>query len=123
MNSGTCWPNTARSPASVAPVNETNPRLQITLDGSCLVLEGEVDAHTAPALAERLDPLPPGDADVALDMKAVEFIDSSGLRVLVDAHHRAEQHQRRLILRSPSAAVSRLLEISGLSDHLVVTTD
>lgn len=86
-----------------------------------MVLGGEVDAHTAPELAAHLDPLP-GDAgtDVVLDLGGVDFIDSSGLRVLVEANRTATEADRRLVLRSPSPAVQRLLEISGLTGHLHV---
>jgi anti-sigma B factor antagonist len=45
-------------------------------------------------------------------------MDSSGLRVVIDAHQRALDAGRRLVLRHPTSAVQRLLEISGLSDHL-----
>lgn len=101
-------------------MNETNPRLQIGLDGNALVLVGEIDAHTAPDLAAHLDPLPGTSGDVIVDLADVTFIDSSGLRVLVEAHHRSTAAERRFTLRSPSTAVIRLLEISGLSDHLGV---
>ena len=51
----------------------------------------------------------------------IEFIDSSGLRVLVEAHQRAAAGGRSLVIHRPSVAVKRLLEISGLSEHLTVT--
>jgi anti-anti-sigma factor len=45
-------------------------------------------------------------------------MDSSGLRVIIDVHQRATDAGRTLVLRHPTAAVQRLLEISGLADHL-----
>ena len=104
-------------------MTDPNPRLSITADQTdvaCLVLVGEIDAHTAPELAGHLDPLPGDGGDVTLDMAAVEFIDSSGLRLIVEAHQRAANADRRLVVGRPSAPVVRLLEISGLSDHLAV---
>ena len=103
-------------------------RLAISDDGEgpadgqagTLVLAGEIDAHTAPELAARLDVLVGGDADITVDMAAVDFIDSSGLRVLIDAHNRTAENDRRLVLRAPSAAVSRLVEIAGLAGHFNV---
>ena len=60
-------------------------------------------------------------------MADVTFMDSSGLRVLIDLQQRAEAAPRRLILRAPSQSVTRLLEVSGLSDHFSIepgaTTD
>jgi anti-sigma B factor antagonist len=99
-------------------MSDTAARLDISSEIDGLVLSGELDAHTAPQLAERLAQLPPGDADVVLDIGRVEFMDSSGLRVVIDVHQRAADAGRRLVLRHPTSAVQRLLEISGLSDHL-----
>jgi anti-sigma B factor antagonist len=94
-------------------------RLEATVDiDGALVLAGEIDTYTAPELAERLD-----DQGVAvLDLTGVTFIDSSGLRVLVEAHQARVAAGSTLTLRSPSAAVQRLLEISGLLGHLDVST-
>jgi anti-sigma B factor antagonist len=57
---------------------------------------------------------------VVIDLSGVGFIDSSGLRVLVEAHQRAEAEARRLVLSGPSRQVLRLLEISGLMEYLHV---
>lgn len=92
----------------------------LELDPTTLVLKGEIDAHTAPDLAARYVTLPKGDDDFMIDMSEVEFMDSSGLRVIIELHQRAEQASRRLVLRSPSQPVARLIEISGLSGHLHV---
>ncbi len=99
-------------------MSETAARLDITTHDDGLALAGELDAHTAPRLALQLAELPPGDGDIVLDIGRVEFMDSSGLRVVIEAHQRASDAGRRLVLRHPTAAVNRLLEISGLSDHL-----
>jgi anti-anti-sigma factor len=71
--------------------------------------------------------LPAGDDDVVIDMAEVSFMDSSGLRVLLDLHQRADQAGCRLVLLTPSQTVTKLLDVSGLSDHFTVepapTTD
>jgi anti-sigma B factor antagonist len=95
------------------------PRLDIARDvDGALVLAGEIDSYTAPDLADRLGADPPIEV---VDVAGVTFIDSSGLRVLVEAHQARAASGSRLVLRSPSAAVQRLLEISGLAGHLDVT--
>jgi anti-sigma B factor antagonist len=101
-------------------MSDTSMRLAITSTADGLVLAGEIDAHTAPELARHLDPLPGDRSDVVLDVAGIEFIDSSGLRVLVEANQRAAAAERRLVIRKPSTAVTRLLEISGLMEHLSV---
>jgi anti-sigma B factor antagonist len=55
---------------------------------------------------------------VRIDMAGVQFIDSSGLRVLIGAHQRAATAKRKLLIGRPSKSVLRIIEISGLSDHL-----
>ena len=93
--------------------------LDVTVTDDGLQLAGEIDAASSVALAARLDPLPLGHR-IVLDLAAVTFIDSSGLRVLIDAHRRAEADGRVVVIAHPSAPVSRLFEISGLTNHLHV---
>ena len=57
-----------------------------------------------------------------VDLAGVSFIDSSGLRVLVQDHQTRTEAGESLRLRAPSAAVQRLLEISGLSGYLDVAS-
>jgi anti-sigma B factor antagonist len=92
-------------------------RLIIETDPRGLVLSGELDAHTAPLLVEALNSLA-GIANIRIDFAGVEFMDSSGLNVLVEAHQHAVDSDRVLTIEQPSRAVHRLLEISGLLDHL-----
>lgn len=92
--------------------------LEITTTDTGLALIGEIDAYTAPALAEAIGQC--DQAHVVIDMAGVEFVDSSGLRVLIEAHQTAQGNDRRLQLSNPSSAVSRLLEISGIDDYLNV---
>ena len=100
---------------------EMPTRLEIAPTSGGVVLNGEIDAHTAPALADWLEPLPGAGTDVSIDLAGVGFIDSRGLGVLIDAHHRALDAGRRLVLARPSPAVVRLVEISGLADHLTLS--
>lgn len=82
-----------------------------------VIAVGVVDSHTANDLARAIDDLGVTD-DVTLDLDGIEFIDSSGLRVIVNSHQRLDDGGRHLILRSPSASVRRLLELTGLVDLL-----
>jgi anti-sigma B factor antagonist len=81
-------------------------------------LSGEIDAHTAPRVAEAIAAV--GASTIDVDMSGVEFVDSSGLRVLVDAHQRLEANGGGLRLVDASPAVRRLLEISGVDGYLGV---
>ena len=77
---------------------------------------GELDMATAPEVQARLA-VHRGPA--ILDLHQVTFIDSTGLRALVVAaqgRHRAES----LVLRAPSPAVRRLLELTELTEQLAI---
>jgi anti-sigma B factor antagonist len=97
-------------------------RLSVSVNGSVVLVSGDIDAHTCSELAAALDPLP-GDGDVHIDASSVGFMDSSGLRVLISAHQTAEAADRQLVIERPSSPVVRLIEVSGLSDHLHVVLD
>jgi anti-sigma B factor antagonist len=79
---------------------------------------GEVDLATAPQLEQSLgEVLEQSDTrEVRVDMSAVEFMDSAGLRVLIAALGRATESNRTLTLQSPSDRVHRLIEIAGLAE-------
>lgn len=85
-----------------------------------LSVAGVIDAHTAAELHAEIEALG-GDGNVTLLMGSVEFIDSSGLRTIVASHHTLDEHGHKLVLREISEPVKRLIEITGLEDHLHIT--
>lgn len=84
------------------------------MDAWTVALVGEVDAHTAAVLVGVWGVPPSGRGDLVADMAGVTFVDSSGLRAILELSERAHGMGRRLVLRAPSVAVVRLLEITGL---------
>lgn len=92
-------------------IDEPQPRL--------LTASGVIDLHSAQILVDKLEELGATE-DVLLDLSAVEFIDSSGLRAIVVGHRRLEAADRQLRLLRPSNSVKRLLEITSLDGHLIV---
>jgi len=94
-------------------------RLTIERDGATIAIAGELDAHSAPALRDELA-ASSGPDDIVVDMSGITFMDSSGLRVLIDAHQRAADSDSRLVLCAPSSSVRRVLQIAGVLDHLEV---
>lgn len=82
---------------------------------------GEVDLLTAPKLLEAMgSALDSGDR-IILDLAAMTFIDSQGIKVLVEAHRRAQSdHVDRVVLRSPQPQARKVLEITGLAKLLTI---
>jgi anti-sigma B factor antagonist len=87
--------------------------------GVVLALEGELDAITAPSLAEQLDALAAEACPLLLlELSGLTFVDSAGVSVLVKAKHEAEANGRRLTLRSPTEQVRQVFSVVGLADWL-----
>jgi len=83
------------------------------------VLVGELDPHTAPILRSSVDDaVSDATATLVLDVAGLQFIDSSGLRVIISAHKTMDERGGRLVLRAPTDNTRRLLEITGLADHV-----
>jgi anti-anti-sigma factor len=86
-----------------------------------LVLDGDLDVHSAPLVQQAVAAaLREGAGDVVLDLHDVSFVDSSGLGALIACHKRARRDSCRLVLRSPSHRVARLLAVTTLDRVLTV---
>jgi anti-sigma B factor antagonist len=84
-----------------------------------LALIGDLDPHTAPMLAEAINSqVDRGASRITVDLAELEFIDSSGLRVLIAAHRDLAQSSGQLTLSNPSESTLRLFEVTGLLDQL-----
>jgi anti-sigma B factor antagonist len=91
---------------------------EIEGDRAVIAIKGELDAYTAPGVEEQIAKLMSEQThDIVLDLSETAFLDSSGLRAILTAHRKLTTEQGSLTLRRPSEPVTRLLEITGLSDH------
>lgn len=86
-------------------------------DGQTRVISvsGEIHVTTAPEFSQRLnDAIAAGTRGVVIDMSAVEFIDSTGLSVLLNGLRRVTRADGRLALVVSNPTVLRLFEITKL---------
>ena len=83
-----------------------------------VVVRGEHDIYTAPALRERLDQaLDAKPTGVVVDLSAATFLDSSILGALLEARRQALEKGVGYVVclgESPEPGVQRILEITGL---------
>ena len=80
-----------------------------------VVLDGEIDIATAPAIRRiLLAAISGGNVHLAVNMSGVTFIDAAGIGVLVAAANRARQAGGGLSLLAPSRQVRRLLDVLHL---------
>ncbi|MDP8978063.1 MAG: STAS domain-containing protein [Actinomycetota bacterium] len=87
-------------------------------EGPVTILEvaGEVDVYTAPKLRERLIELvQDGRHHVVVDMTKVEFLDSTGLGVLVGGLKRVRSHDGSLRLVCDKERILKIFRITGLT--------
>ncbi len=84
-----------------------------------LVVGGELDLTTADRLeraileAERAAP-----PQLVLDLSSVDFFDSTGLQILLDADVRARADGRRLVVRAGDGEVARVLALTDVGPRL-----
>lgn len=84
----------------------------------CTVLSvhGEVDVYTAPRLREKLVELvSEGKRRIVVDLEDVDFLDSTGLGVLVGGLKRLRSHDGDLILVCTQQRILKVFEITGLT--------
>lgn len=88
----------------------------LSLDGHVIMrLRGELDLSSAEIFADAARHAhAEGSPTIVLDLSALDFIDSSGLRQLVVALQRQRDNGGDVVLRAPTDRTRRLLEIVGL---------
>ncbi|OLS41169.1 anti-sigma factor antagonist [Bacillus sp. MRMR6] len=85
---------------------------------------GEIDAFTAPMLREKLFPLAEADNQtVVISLKEVSYLDSTGLGVFVGLFKQLNQNGGELKLVDLSERLSRLFEITGLSNLINISVN
>ncbi len=88
-----------------------------------IVARGELDIATVPSLERDLLAAEQTDADtIVLDLSGLSFIDSTGLKLLLDANDRSNGADRLRIIAAGSPTLERLLDIVGLRERLPLIT-
>ena len=87
-----------------------------TNDVQALDLEGEVDVYTAPVLRQAImDQVEGGVKHLLINLAGVEYLDSTGLGILIGGVKRLKEQGGSLRLVGPSARIQRIFEITGLN--------
>jgi anti-sigma B factor antagonist len=84
---------------------------------------GELDLAAADGLWRVIEPLLGPGALAVFDGSGLTFLDSSGLRVLLQAHKRAEAEGASFRIVAPQQAVQRVLSLAGATDYLQLRPD
>lgn len=98
-------------------------RLSYTEDTVIAEIGGEIDHHRAVSVRSQIDEalfmrMP---KRLVIDIGRVDFMDSSGLGLIMGRLAKAKEIDASLVLRNPSARVMRMLKMAGL-DRVIQTT-
>src|SRR3954454_10408652 len=89
-----------------------------------VMLHGELDISTAGPLEDNLRRV---EADapalLVIDLSRLEFMDSTGLRLLISADQRAREAGRRVVLVRGTDIVQRVLRLTGLDERLEIVDE
>jgi anti-anti-sigma factor len=110
---------------------DIDPAITLTIDvtprhgaGVLIAAAGELDLVTAAELQARIDAELGGGHAIDLDLAQVTFVDSTGLRVLVQTTQRAEQAGLSFTLLQPlPAQMRRVLQVTGLDQRLPIAPE
>ncbi len=84
-----------------------------------LATSGELDLASGPELEAELERVNESEL-IIVDLRRLEFIDSTGLSVLVKANQRAQDAGRRFALVNGGSQIQRLLSLTGIADRLTL---
>jgi anti-sigma B factor antagonist len=97
-------------------VRDHPPHGQVVVD-----LRGEVDVYNAPRLRAELTRIfREGNLDIVLDVELVDFVDVTGLGVIIAAAKRLGDAGGHITLRAPTRAVQRIVDLTQQRDFLSV---
>lgn len=91
-------------------------------DGSVILgLRGEIDLASASLLRQELEDVARSSSRrIVFDLAALDFIDSTGIRALLEAQDHADSNAHALVLTNVPRHVRRLFRITGIDAHIPI---
>ena len=85
-----------------------------------LVIAGRLDTGTAPELEVKLKEVAPQTQNLYLNMKDVQYVSSSGLRVILLAHKLMLPTGGKMVIKQPSSFCKQVLQATGMDSILSI---
>ena len=82
-----------------------------------VLLSGELDEHTAGNIRRNLDILfdtEKGFTQVVMDLSELEFMDSTGIGVLIGRYKKLKEYNKPIFITNPSVQAEKIFRLSGL---------
>jgi RND superfamily putative drug exporter len=116
------------APEPAAAAHARLPALEIEVEererGVHVSLSGELDLAQAPALHERLEEVERGKPELlVLDLRRLEFMDSSGLREIIGAVRRGRAESRRVVLVKGHGPIEQVLDVTRVGEFAETVED
>jgi anti-anti-sigma factor len=93
-------------------------------DAIHISLEGELDIASSPRIEEALHEAEgQGPAVILLDLRKLEFMDSTGLRTILAADARAREAGRRFVVVRGDENIQRVFEVTRLDERVEIVDD
>ena len=83
-------------------------------------VNGEIDLENSGNLRQQLHGALDGNKAVSVDMSAVDYIDSSGIAVLIESKQRAGEGSKEFKILKPSEAVLSVLKLAKLTSFFEI---
>ena len=82
-----------------------------------VLLSGELDEHSASEIRRSLDTLidtEKGFNQLVMDLSELEFMDSTGIGVLIGRYKKLKQYNKPIFITKPSTQAEKIFKLSGL---------
>ena len=89
-------------------------------DTSTVFLDGEIDMDKTEGAKEVIFPLIDAGKNVNLNLSNVQYMDSSGISVLIESHQKAMELGTRVVLKEISKSVLKVIMMAKLEQILIL---
>jgi|TARA_B110000196_G_C20857133_1_gene525615 anti-anti-sigma factor len=79
-----------------------------------IYLNGEIDMDIVDKAKEEIIPIASSGKEVHLNLKDVQYMDSSGISILIESHQQAEENNGKLVLKEISKSVLKVIMMAKL---------
>ena len=86
----------------------------------CVALEGRLDTNTAPGFQTEMEPLLGSISELTLDCKALDYISSAGLRVLLTFEQELEEQGKTMKLCNVNDIIRDVFDVTGFLEILTI---
>jgi anti-sigma B factor antagonist len=85
-----------------------------------LILKGRLDTSAAPQLEHMIDDLPENLLELTFDFKDLDYISSSGMRIVLAAHKMMAAKEGKLTVENVNDVIMEQFEVTGFTDILTI---